>query len=233
MDSWPEPPATDGDGSEQRTVEVRRIVLIALAIGLCMVVAGVSIAVFSSPGSGHAGRAAGAVTSPVVTAPATQPTAPVASSRATPSPGVASDGHGKSVLRWPPGRTRQILRWDAGPGGKTLAAVGEQMGTAMQSAGLKLYAPMRLACIQLASDISTAQAGPPIPDAAMQQLYARALTGLSHAAADCRAAITMEGDGEDLSAEVHGSLLTRSRAEFAAASAKLYRATGEVDSLHR
>jgi hypothetical protein len=107
------------------------------------------------------------------------------------------------------------------------------MGTAMQSAGLKLYAAMRLACVQLASDISTAQAGPPIPDAAMQRLYARALAGLSRAAPDCRAAITMGGDGEDLSAEVHGSLLTRSRAEFAVASAKLYRATGEIDSLHR
>ena len=77
----------------------------------------------------------------------------------------------------------------------------------MQSAGLKLYAPMRLACVQLASDISTAQAGPPIPDAAMQRLYTRALTGLSRAAADCRAAITMEGDGEDLSAEVFVHLL--------------------------
>jgi hypothetical protein len=213
-------------------------VLIALAIGLCMVVAGVTIAVLSSPG-GQAGQAANAGNNPAATAPAAQPaaptaqpTAPAASSPATSQAAAASDGLAKSVLRWPPGDTRQILRWDAGPGGKALAAVGEQMGTAMQAAGLKLYAAMRLACAQLAADISTAQAGPPIPDAAMQRLYDRALAGLSRAAADCHAAITIHANGEDVSAKVNGPLLSRSRAEFAVASTKLYRATGEIESLH-
>jgi len=123
------------------------------------------------------------------------------------------------------------LRWDAGPGGKTLAAVREQMGTAMQSAGLKLYAQMKLACAQLASEVSTAQAGPPIPDNAMQRLYAKALAGLSRAAANCHTAISIHEDGEDTKARVNGPLLNRSRAEFAAASTKLYRATSEIESL--
>jgi hypothetical protein len=248
MDRRPEPPATPDDGSEQRTGETRflwadgrgsrrmigsrRLILIAAAVGLCMVVAGVSVAVFSSPGGGQAGRVAGAGNAPSVATPqAAQPTGPVASSRATPPPGTTSDGLAKSVLRWPPGRTRQILRWEAGPGGKTLAVVVDQMGTAMQTAGLKQYANMRLACAQLASEISAAQAGPTIPDTAMQRLYAKALNGLSRAAADCRAAISVHVDGEDVNVHVNNALLNQSRAEFAVASKKLYRATGEIDAL--
>ena len=211
----------------------RRVMLIAATVGLCLVMAGVAVAVFSSPGGGQADRVAGASSSSAVATPqAAQPTAPAASSRGAPGPRVASDGLAKSVLRWPRGRTRQILSWDAGPGGKTLAAVGEQMGTAMQSAGLKLYAAMKLACAQLASDVSTAQAAPPIPDNAMQRLYAKALAGLSRAAADCHTAISIHEDGENTEAHVNKSLLNRSRVEFAAASTKLYRATGEIESLH-
>ena len=65
----------------------------------------------------------------------------------------------------------------------------------MQAAGVKLYATMRLACASLASEIETAQSGPPIPYASMQQLYARGLAGLSGAAADCRSAISVRPDG--------------------------------------
>ena len=241
IDGQPEPSRRPDDSEQQAgSAEVpaaaagssRRVMLIAATVGLCLVVAGVAVAVFSSPGGGHVGRVAGAGNSPAVATPqAAQPTAPAAPSRGTPGPRVSSDGLAKSVLRWPPGRTRQILRWDAGPGGKTLAAVREQMGTAMQSAGLKLYAQMKLACAQLASEVSTAQAGPPIPDNAMQRLYAKALAGLSRAAANCHTAISIHEDGEDTKAHVNGPLLNRSRAEFAAASTKLYRATSEIESL--
>jgi hypothetical protein len=107
------------------------------------------------------------------------------------------------------------------------------MGTAMQSAGLKMYAPMKQTCVQLASEVGTAQAGPPIPENAMQRLYAKALAGLSRAAADCHGAISVHVDDEDVEVHVNRPLLNRSRLEFAAASAKLYRATGEIESLHR
>ena len=244
MDGRPEPPTIPDDGNEQRTGwgqfpwaadgGSRRMLLITLAVGLCMAVAGVSVALFSSPGGGQAGRVAGAGNSPAVaTTRAAQPTAPVASSRVTPRPGVMSDGLAKSVLRWPPGLKHQILRWEAGPGGKTLAAVEEQMGTAMQAAGVKLYAPTRLACAQLASNIATAQSRPPIPDDAMQRLYAKALAGLSRAAADCQAAISIHASGETVETHVNGLLLNRSRVEFAAMSEELYRATGEIQSLRR
>jgi hypothetical protein len=239
----PERPKRPADNGEQQTgsAEVpgaaggssRLVMLIAATVGLCLVLAGVAIAVFSSPGGSQAGRDAGVGNSPAVEiTPAAQPTAaPVASSRATPRTGGTSDGLAKSVLRWAPGHTRQILRWDAGPGGKTLAAVGEQMGTAMQSAGLKMYAPMKLACAQLASDVSTAQAGPPIPDNVMQRLYAKALAGLSGAAADCNNAISEHAGDEVTEIGLNRPLLNRARVEFAAASTKLYRATGEIESL--
>ena len=107
------------------------------------------------------------------------------------------------------------------------------MGTAMQSAGLKMYVPMRQACLTLASDVSAARTGPPVPDGAIQQLYLRALAGLSRAAAHCQAAIRVEAGDETLVAHVNQPLLTRSRLEMAAMSEKLYRSTAALRSLQR
>jgi hypothetical protein len=104
------------------------------------------------------------------------------------------------------------------------------MGSAMQAAGLKLYVSMRVTCAELASDIGSAQAGPPIPYAAMQQMYAKALVKLSTAAADCRSAISVHADGEDTSVHVNKALLSQSRLEFAATSKVLYRATAQIQS---
>jgi hypothetical protein len=102
------------------------------------------------------------------------------------------------------------------------------MGTAMQSAGLKMYVPMRQACATLASDVSTARTGPPVPDGAMQRLYLRALAGLSQAAANCQAAITVKAGDETVNAHVNQPLLTRTRLEMAAMSERLYRATATL-----
>jgi len=105
------------------------------------------------------------------------------------------------------------------------------MGTAMQAAGMKLYASMRIACVSLASNVRSAQAGPPIPDKGTQRLYARALTGLSHAAADCQAAISVPRGGEESRPQVKAGLLTRTRAEFAAVALKLNMTTGGLRSV--
>ena len=107
------------------------------------------------------------------------------------------------------------------------------MGTAMQSAGIKSYVPMRQACVTLASDVSIAQTGPPVPDGVIQQHYLRALAGLSQAAAHCQAAITVRAGDETTDTHVNPALLTRTRLEFAAMSEKLYRATAALGSLHR
>src|SRR5215831_16896661 len=208
----------------------RRMILIVSAVCLCVVVAGVGIALVSSPG-GQAGHvAATSSTSPATTTQPARPASPAASSRATTGAKVKSEG--AIPLGWPPRLNRQILRWRAGPGGKALAGVEQQMGTAMQAAGIKLYAPMKTACAGLDSEIGTAQAAPPIPYGAMQRLYAKALTGLSNAAADCRSAISEHPGDETVDIHVNQALLNQSRLEFAAMSKKLSRATAQIQSAH-
>jgi hypothetical protein len=213
-----------------------RWAVIAIAVPcLCMLVAGILVAVFSSPSGLPNSPVAGATSIPPTTT-VPQPTTSVPSSHggagqrvpATSEPAVASHGLAKSALRYPRRLRRRVLRWEAGPGGTALAAVAAQMGYAMQAAGTKLYPVMRLACTQLVSDIKTAQAGPAIPDVAMQRMYGRALAGLSRAATNCQQAISVTRDGEDTAIHVHNPLLNLSRAEFAAGSKVLYAATADI-----
>jgi hypothetical protein len=114
-----------------------------------------------------------------------------------------------------------------------LTTVETQTGNAMQAAGLKMFPPMKIACGSLASGIGTAQAGPPIPYEPMQSLYAKVLTGLSRAAADCRTAISVHVDGEETDVHLSHGLLNQSRVEFAAMSGRLYKATAEIQALER
>jgi hypothetical protein len=221
-----------------------RWVPLTLAVSLCAVVAGVSAAVLLSSSGRPAGNIVGGSSSrAAATNSAAQPTASGASGRTATRTAlgrtatrteVTNDGIAKSALRWPPRLKDQIRRWEAGPGGVALTAVEQQLGNAAQAAGIKLYAPARQACSGLASDIRMAQAGPPIPYNPMQQLYARALSGLSRAAVHCRTAISVHASGDEgLSIQLDHALLSRSQVEFAAASKKLYGATAEIQSLRR
>ncbi len=102
----------------------------------------------------------------------------------------------------------------------------------MQAGGVRLYPAMRLACVSLSSNVQTAQAAPPIPDGAMQQFYAKVLTGLSAAAADCRSAISVHPVGDEgMRIDLNKILLNRALAEFAAGSKELYTATAEIRTL--
>jgi hypothetical protein len=205
----------------------RRLLMIAAVIaGLGVLTTGIALAVFSSPGVPVNHSVAGPASTPASPAPSRQvATGP---GGITP-PGVASDGIAKTALRFPKRLTRQVSRWEAGPGGTALAAVTAQMGYALQAAGAKLYPVMEQACARLASGIQTAQAGPPIPDAAMQRMYGRALARLSHGAANCRNAISIRQAGDETSEiHVHEALLARSRMELAAGSKTLYNATAEI-----
>lgn len=216
----------------------RRIALIGLTACLCLLTAGVALAVFSSPGSAKPGQLAGAGSSPGAAqstpaqSAAAVPSHPATTPATTP-PKVAADKVTGSILTWPPRLNRQMRHWKAGPGGATLAKVETQLGTAMQAAGVKLYVQMRVACGALASDTSRAQAGPPIPAHAMQRLYVKALAGTSHAAANCQAAISVHASGDETTeVQLDRALLSRTRLELAAMSRKLYRATAELRSLH-
>jgi hypothetical protein len=112
-----------------------------------------------------------------------------------------------------------------------MAAVTAQMGYALQGYAVKVYAPMRLACVSLGTDIQAARAAPPIPDIAMQRMYDKALTRLSQAAASCSHAISIKSGEETVDAHLHSALLKRSLAGLAAGSKVLYTATAEIRAL--
>lgn len=68
----------------------------------------------------------------------------------------------------------------------------------------------------------------------MQLLYAKALTGLSSATADCQSAISVHAVGaESQRIGLNKVLLNRSLAEFAVESNALYTATAEIRTLSR
>jgi hypothetical protein len=207
----------------------RRLQLIVLGVCLCVAIAGVSIAALSSPGgkSGHTAAGTGSLATgkngAAATSPSHSPAAP------TTTPAVTSPGLPKTVLRYPSGLRDQVKRWKAGPGGVALSAVTQQVGVAAQSAGLGLYPQMRRTCVSLDASIQAARAAPPIPDAAMQKLYEKALAELSGAAADCQQAISEKQEGvEDIAIHENKTLLNRSRSEFAVGLKELYDATAAI-----
>jgi hypothetical protein len=220
------------------------MLFVTLAVCLCVAVAGAAVAIFSPAGDGNAGRVAGITNSPIMggnkagetpptghvnTVPSTRPTTGQAG---TTAPVVAGAGLAKTALRWSPTLKQQMVHWRTGPGEAALSAVTQQMGYAMQAGGVNLYFSMREACVRLASDIQTAQAGPPIPDAAMQRLYAKALTGLSRAAADCRHAITTDPSGDEtLDIHLNKAQMSRAQAGFTTASKRIYNATAAIQTL--
>ena len=105
----------------------------------------------------------------------------------------------------------------------------------LQAAGVKQYVPMKMACVRLAAEAAAAQAGPPIPDAAMQRLYAKALADFAQGAADCKAAISERPTGDEtIDTRVNPAQLHRSLSLVAAGATDLYRATAEIQALkHR
>jgi hypothetical protein len=207
-----------------------RMVLAAAVACLGVLVAGVSIAVFSQPSGGAHPAAAASSPAPAATG-AARAKAPAPASHASTGTKVTSDGTAKTALRWPPRLKHKIERWAKGPGGAALAAVTAQLGDSMQAANLKLYVQMRQSCVTLAANVAAARAAPAIPAAAMQRLYARTLTGIGRTAADCRGSITVKPGDETTETHLNHPLLRRARAEFAVVSARLYRATAEIRTL--
>jgi hypothetical protein len=230
LDGSTEHTATSASARAHDGSRSRRIRLITLALCLGVAAVGVSVAVFASTG-GQAGQVAGTGNGQASQAPA--PQAPVASAPSPGNTGLAYSGGGTSATGGRlPRREHKLLKWKAGPGGTALSAVENQMGTAMQDAGLKSYAEMRAACVSLASDVSSARNAPPIPEEATQRLYARALTGLAGAAAECRAAISLGiGGGESVEIHVNRVRLNLARVKFAAMSKKLYLVTRQILSV--
>ena len=147
---------------------------------------------------------------------------------------AAKLAEGGGALSLPSRLRRPAVNWQSGAGGKDLAAVSRWFGDALQAGGIRQYSTMRYACAELAASVATAEAGPRIPDAAMQTLYARALAELAKGAVDCRMAIIRKPSGDEtVDTRVNTTLLKLSVSELAAGARDIFRATAEIEIVSR
>lgn len=138
------------------------------------------------------------------------------------------------ALSLPENLESQVISWQSGPAGTQLRAVSSGLGNALQAAGVRQYSPMKHACAQLAASVATAKAGPQIPDAAMQELYAKALSELAKGAADCRTAISLAASGDEtVQAHLDTALLNQSVSELSAGATDIFRSTAEIEIVTR
>ena len=138
------------------------------------------------------------------------------------------------ALSPPTSMQSRVVSWQSGSGGHELTAVSSRLGAALQAGGIKQYSSMKYACTQLASSVAGAQAGTPIPDTAMQDLYAKALTELAKGAADCRTAISVSSSGEEtVQAHVNTTMLHEATSELSVGATDIFRSTAEIQILSR
>jgi hypothetical protein len=160
--------------------------------------------------------------------------APNSSSRAkSNAPSAAQVAESGGALSLPANMQSRVIAWQFGPGGTHLAAVTRLFGDALQARGARQYSAMRSACTQLIHSVSTAEAGPQIPVAAMQMVYGKALAELAKGAADCHAAITIKPGGETLGTKVNATMLQQSASELAAGARDIFRSTVEIEIASR
>jgi hypothetical protein len=145
--------------------------------------------------------------------------------RVTPEQAVASVQVG-------PRLTAALTKWDTGRGGTALAAVSGDLGDAMQAYGVRLFSPMLQACSSLATAVTAARVGPPIPDTALQVSYAQALAKLATAAADCRAGISQSPtEDQGLQTRENPATIRQAESELAAGTEGLYQATVDINAV--
>ncbi len=138
------------------------------------------------------------------------------------------------ALSLPANMQGTVASWQSGPGGRDLTAVSNRLGQALQASGIRQYSPMKDACAQLASSVAAAKAGPQIPQAAMQNLYAQALTELAKGAADCQQAISIAPTGDEtIQAHVDTATLHKATSEISAGATDVFRSTAEIQIASR
>jgi hypothetical protein len=220
--------------------------IILLSAGISMVIVGGLVAALLSNGSGGAHKnALGAANQPASNRSPGTSGAAVGSAAGGAGPKGTSRVQGEVIspaqlaeqggaLSPPKNLQSQIISWQSGPGGTYLAAVSSGFGDALQAAGVRQYAPMKHACAQLATSVTSAQAGPRIPDAAMQELYAKALADLAKGAADCQAAVSVAANGDEaVNVHLDARLLQLSTSELSAGATDIFRSTAVIEILAR
>jgi hypothetical protein len=208
--------------------------LIALA-GVAFVACGSHLATAGRTSAPTAATpTAGAPTAPAsVTASQVNQAPPSSTQAQAHLPSAAQVAASGGALSLPTGTQSSVLAWQSGPGGTDLAAVTRLYGDALQASATRQYVLMRFACVQLAQSVSTAQAGPRIPVAAMQTLYGTALAELAKGATDCQAAITLTPGDEELQTNVNAALRQQAVSELAAGAAGIFRSTAEIEIASR
>ena len=160
--------------------------------------------------------------------------APNSSSKAKAKfPSAAQAAESGGALSLPANMQSRVIAWQSGPGGAHLAAVTRLFGDALQAEGVRQYFAMKSACTQLTHSVSTAEAGPQIPVAAMQMLYGKALAELAKGAADCQAAITIKPGDESPVIAVNATIRQQAAAELAAGARDIFRSTAEIEIASR
>jgi hypothetical protein len=132
---------------------------------------------------------------------------------------------GSKPLR--PSNPGAIGSWSAA-GGKALAHVTAQSNNVLAARTARNYPQMLLYCTALATAVQDAENAPPIPDAAMQQMYTESLSALKQGATDCMAGITEHHDLEDAVVDVNHAMVDRAMSELGAGVNDLYVATSAL-----
>jgi hypothetical protein len=145
------------------------------------------------------------------------------------SASVAPPQTGPKPLR--PSDPGAISSWSAA-GGKALAHVTTQSENVMAARTARNYPQMLQSCTALAAAVQDAKNAPPIPDTAMQQMYAESLNALKQGATDCMAGITEHQEGlEEPDVNVNQAEVDHAMSELGVGVNDLYTATSALRAI--
>jgi hypothetical protein len=217
------------------TKPVQRIPPTALGITLLVVaLVGISVAVYfvsagSPKGQSAAAKAPAATATPAPGTgkkPGTATTAPPGPTTGASTVPGSPDTSVATPNPLKPSNPAQVNSWNAGKAGAALVQVTEDSGSVLMASGSGRYPEALQACTALAGAIKTAEALPPIPDAAMQKLYVKSLDDFTSGTADCMAAITQHPEGlEDVVTDVSHTELNMAISLFDVGTRDLYNGT--------
>jgi hypothetical protein len=124
-----------------------------------------------------------------------------------------------------------ISSWSA-EGGKALAHVTTQSENVVAARTARNYPQMLRYCTALAAAVQDAENAPPIPDTAMQQMYAESLNALKQGATDCMTGITEHHeDLEDAVVDVNQAEVDHAMSELGVGVNDLYIATSALRTI--
>lgn len=124
-----------------------------------------------------------------------------------------------------------VSSWSA-EAGKALAHVTTQSENVVSARVAGNYPRMLRYCTALAAAVQDAENAPPIPDAAMQQMYTQSLNALKQGATDCMAGITEHHEGlEEAKVDVNHAEVERAMSELGAGVNDLRIATSALRTI--